>query len=540
MARFKRCAGHTGALLAIAALASCGGGSDDKTVACSVDTTVPLAYEEQRLETPLPFDGANVVGTDPTPIATRIVKDTGFDGFAPQFAAELCSADGETKIANYDEALDTVKARGADLWQAAVDRVQGRRASPAGSTLPNSDDRMLYWARVQMTKALRQWQPSFGLDADQAAELQWQFERSSRGQYDINLPEGEAPSGKKVRRMIVSGFDTFTLGIPGTPNTGLRNGNPSGATALEVDGKEFTLADGSVLHVEAYILPVSYDPFNRGMQEDTLAPYFLPGPKQVDASITMSQGSRNVFNLEEWNARFHGPGAGNDGIIYCPVGQRLPSVVLPIGTVSGTDGAAPISLDNSGCDVYPTQRWLGYEAAPWKKDFPIQFTTASLPVPAMVTSKTNTGVTRPPGATSEGSEGFDVTWHTNYSYFADCNDPAITSVASNGVLNSMPELSAVKAPEQSWCSASGGGGNYLSNESAYRNTLLRDTFKLDIPAGHIHVPVMTNFLGSADAPETGTRDDNAITDSRFEAYRTAIVEQGKNLLVVIGNSLIYK
>jgi hypothetical protein len=51
---------------------------------------------------------------------------------------------------------------------------------------------------------------------------------------------------------------------------------------------------------------------------------------------------------------------------------------------------------------------------------------------------------------------------------------------------------------------------------------------------------MTNFFGGTEATGGGTRDDNAITDARFEAYRTAIVAQGKNLLLVIGNTLIYK
>jgi len=152
----------------------------------------------------------------------------------------------------------------------------------------------------------------------------------------------------------------------------------------------------------------------------------------------------------------------------------------------------------------------------------------------MVTGKTGAGVARPPGATSEGTEGFDVTWHTNYAYFADCDNEAGTSVASNGVMNAMPDPSLVKAPPATACAQSGGGGNYLSNESAYRNTLLRDTFKLDIPAGHIHVPVMTNFFTAATG---GVPDDNAMTDARFEAYRTAIVAQTKKLLVVIGNNL---
>ena len=43
-------------------------------------------------------------------------------------------------------------------------------------------------------------------------------------------------------------------------------------TALSLDGKEYTLSDGSILHIETYLLPVNYDPFNLGMQEDTLGP----------------------------------------------------------------------------------------------------------------------------------------------------------------------------------------------------------------------------------------------------------------------------
>ncbi|MFS2053479.1 hypothetical protein ACEN8K_32025, partial [Variovorax sp. CT11-76] len=457
--------------------------------------------------------------------------------FAPAFSAKLCGSEGVTSVTSYDQALSLVKTEGAGLWRAAVDRVQGRRASPAGSKLPNSDDRMLYWTRVQMTKVLRQWAPDFALSDEQKKSLQWEFERSSRGQYDINLPEGNAPGGGKYRRMIMSGFDTFTLGAPGTPNTGLRNGNPSGATALEMDGREFTLDDGTVLHVESYILPVSYDPFHAGMQEDTLGPWFKPGPKRVDASITMSQGSANVFNLEQWNGRYHGPSAGNDGMIYCPVGNRLPSYVLPLGTITAT-GTAPITMPGSGCDISPPARWLGYDAiSNWMKDYPPQFTTASLPMAAMVTGKTGIGIVRPPGATSQGTEGFDVTWHTNYTYFADCGVATTTSVASNGVMNLMPDASLVTPPNLATCAQSGGGGNYLSNESAYRNTLLRDTFGIDIPAGHIHVPVMTNFYTAATG---GVRDDNAMSDARFEAYRTAIVAQGKRLLVAVGNSLIYK
>lgn len=531
----------------------CGGGSGGGThepppvakVACGWNTGVELAYEEKRLETPLPSTGTNVTTNDTTPFATRIVKATGFDQFAPGFAQKLCADDGKTTVVSYDKALETVKAEGATLWRAAVDRVQGRRTQQsADDTAPLSDDRMLYWARVQMTKVLRQWAPDFALTAEQKTELQWQFERSSRGQHDIDFPTGNNANGKPYRRMIMSGFDVFTLGNPGTPGTGLRNGNPSGATALEMDGREFTLSDGSTLRVESYVLPVSYDPFNLGMQEDTIGPWFKPGPKQVDASISVSQGGANQFWIEEYNGRFHGPSAGNDGMVYCPSGaNRIPGFRYNIGdqTITGTPAVLPatVSLPGSGCDVYPPQRWLGYDSvSTWQKDWPPQFSRTTLPVTAMVTGTTQAGVVRPVGATSEGTEGFDVTWHTNYTYFPDCSNPATMASPSTNLMNAMPATPPVD-PAPSACAQAGGGGNYLSNESAYRNTLMRDTFNRgpSFPAGHIHVPVMNNYYTGTGAIG-GTRNDNAISDGRYEQYRTAIVQQTKNLMVVVGQSLV--
>ncbi|HBN9635247.1 TPA: hypothetical protein NIE10_002688 [Pseudomonas aeruginosa] len=495
-----------------------------------------MSYEERRLDTPLPFSGANVVTHDQTPLAERIVKGTGFDGFEPAFAKRLCAADGRTPVTSYAKALKLVTEEGRALWRAAVDRAQGRRAIPAGA-LPASDDRMLYWTRLYMTRTLRQWAPSFHLGKAQAQALQWRFERASRGQLDIDLPRRYAADGSRYRRMIISGFDVFTLGTPGTANTGLRNGNPSGATALALDGREFRLSDGSLLRIEAYLLPVSYDPFNRGMQEDTLGPWFRPGPRRVDASVTISQGGANQFWLEAWNGRFHGSSAGNDGIVYCPADSASPNYVLPLGSVTNPD-TAPISLRGSGCNINPPRRWLGYDSASrWRQNLPAQFSKASLPVRQLLAADTWRGIERPPGATSQAAEGFDVTWHTNYDFFPDCANPRTENVPTNGVMNAMPDPSLVLPPNRRICARNGGGGDYLSNESAYRNTVLRDAFRLEIPAGHIHVPVMNNYYTGVPASGGGARNDNAISDARYEAYRSAIVAQTRVLLVGVGNAL---
>jgi hypothetical protein len=455
-----------------------------------IDETVTPSFEEQRLVNRLP--GTTV------PAPTQIMEASGFDVFGPKFIEKLCAADGPN---TFDDAMGLVKTEGARLWRAAVDRVQGRHVS---GDLPRSDDRMLYWARLTMSKALRQWQPTFPLTVEEREDLLWEFERSSRGQYDFHFP-----GGPQFVRTIVSGFDPFSLGAPGsTTSTGIRIGNPSGANALSLDGVRMRLPDGKMLVIETYILPVNYGPFMKGMQEDTLGPWFMAGPRRVDASITVSQGGGFRFDLEQFNGRFHGPAAGNDGISLCPSagGQRIPP--------------------NDECDIYPPERWLGYDPKPWQQQNPAQFTESSLPSESMIAARTGVGIPKAPGnGWPVADEAYGVNWRPSYSYFPDCFATPTQSINNFTVLAFPPPVWPIR-PAPTWCARSGGGGDYLSNESAYRNTLLRDTFGLTIPAGHIHVPVMTRF-GNGSGNNQNT---SVITDPTFEAYRDTIVEQTHRLI----------
>lgn len=74
----------------------------------------------------------------------------------------------------------------------------------------------------------------------------------------------------------------------------------------------------------------------------------------------------------------------------------------------------------------------------------------------------------------------------------------------------------------------GGGGNYLSNEIAYRATLLRDRLGLhdSLPGGHIHTPVLQFGTGNTD-PATGT-----ITDPEFVRNRVDIIAQVRAMVTV--------
>ncbi|MFC3997620.1 pyroglutamyl peptidase [Nocardiopsis sediminis] len=64
----------------------------------------------------------------------------------------------------------------------------------------------------------------------------------------------------------------------------------------------------------------------------------------------------------------------------------------------------------------------------------------------------------------------------------------------------------------------GGGGDYLSNEIAYRNTLLRDATGRDVPAGHVHTPILE--FGSGET----------VTDPEFEENRATIVRQVEDIV----------
>lgn len=66
----------------------------------------------------------------------------------------------------------------------------------------------------------------------------------------------------------------------------------------------------------------------------------------------------------------------------------------------------------------------------------------------------------------------------------------------------------------------GGGGAYLSNEVAYRATLLRDTLEAELPVGHLHTPALAF---PADHPER-------LTDPGVAADRGDVTGQVRALL----------
>ncbi|MBO0920248.1 hypothetical protein J1G42_05345 [Cellulomonas sp. zg-ZUI222] len=460
------------------------------------DASLPVTVEEERLTAVLP-DAADPSQPADRTFARAMVQGAGFGEFTAALAEEVCRQD------SLADATTVVERLGTELWRDAVARAQS--TDGVAGELPASDDRPLYWTRLEAMSVLHQWSPDFTLSTEERASLVDAFDQAARGMHDIDLPTGD-----QVTRVLVSGFDPFTLDggdtgrARGTVGNQIRHGNPSGATALAIDGTTTTAPDGTTVHYEAYTLPVNYPEFERGYLEDTVGPLMEAGDARLDASITMSQAGGAFFALEQWNGRYHGDVAGNDDFAPCP----------PAPLTS----APQLAKDNPGCNTQVPARWGGGDTL----TDPPQWTASTLPIEQMIEARTGADVPRPPGdGWEDESVAFGVLWNTSYTYFPSCDSRNLEDAFQRE--DTYPPAVEPTPPPEDSCARSGGGGAYLSNESAYRNTLLRDRAGLGIPAGHIHTPDMQHFA-----------TDFAVTDATFEAWRDAIVAQSRELIEVVG------
>ncbi|MEV6285161.1 hypothetical protein [Kribbella sp. NPDC051770] len=237
-----------------------------------------LTVEEQRTTLSLPGRTA--------PLARELIEAGGFEGLVDDFTAELSgSADAAA-----------IREAGASLWRTAVDRAQGRLTS---GTIDPYDDRPLYWARTAMSRAVREWQPSYPLTDLQRRAILRQFDYASRGIDGVAFP-ADGP------KLLVSGFDTYSL------DDSLRHSNPSGAAALQLHGRKV----GDVT-IQAVIFPVNWTDFDQGVVEDAFGPW-LVGPEDprhrgaIDAFTTISQTRRGHMHIEKWAGGFRGGSPDNN------------------------------------------------------------------------------------------------------------------------------------------------------------------------------------------------------------------------------------
>jgi pyrrolidone-carboxylate peptidase len=400
-----------------------------------------------------PATGAAAAGSAPAPtveeqrldraVPREILRRSGFDAATEEFARDLGAA------RSYAQARRVVVREGTALWRRAVDRAQGR--GPAGGDLSRDDDRPLYWARLAMTREVRTWEPEFGVSPAQRAALIDALERGSRGQTDILSRSRLHPSGggKEVRRILVTGFDPFTL------DRDIRISNPSGATALALDGTVVETAAGPA-RVETAVFPVRWRDFAEGTVERALRPYL----RKADLFTTVSQGRVGRFDIERTNGAWRGGFADNDN--------------------TGRPETIPVA------DPASQPQW----------------TTTTLPYKDIVAADTGR--------------------------FPVYDNTSVTEIPAGGT----QAVVRPDGPTPGSTARAGGGGDYLSNEIAYRATLLRDRLGLHdtLPGGHVHTPVLQFGAGNTD-PVTGS-----VTDPEFVRNRLDIIAQVRTILKVAAGS----
>jgi hypothetical protein len=257
-----------------------------------------LTVEEQRLGVPATPGGP--------PVAQQLLNRSGLNRYVSKFERALCS------VRTLERARGLVNDAGAELWGAAVSRAQGRLQL---GTLDRFDDRPLYWARLGMTRAVREWKPPFELTFTQRNALVYILDRASRGITSIDYPAG-------VKRVLVSGFDTFFL------DEDIRHSNPSGASALQLDGLRLSTPGGDVV-VQSVVFPVNWTDFDQGIVEEAFGPRLAPGPGRVSMIMTISQGGRGEMDIEKWAGDFRGASPDNNRVLQWGFISRAPRFPQP-------------------------------------------------------------------------------------------------------------------------------------------------------------------------------------------------------------------
>ena len=292
-----------------------------------------LTVEEQRLAATMPAGGPAVGPT--------LVTQAGFDPLVADLTRKLCAAKSTSA------ARPLVTAAGANLWQTAVDRAQGRR--PGMGTLDTHDDRPLYWARLQMSKALRQWQPKFTVSTADRTALLTALDHGSRG-----LDTDRLPAGAGVKKIMVSGFDPFEL-----DGAGVRISNPAGAAALQLDGLTITTPSGPAV-VQAVSFPVVWSYFDQGIVEAAYGAALSDAAHRPDMIMTISQGRPGQFDIERWAGDWRGGfpdnlDASSTGPVPAAAGWPQPAdqfieTTLPYQQMQATPtGSYPVNFDLLFC-----------------------------------------------------------------------------------------------------------------------------------------------------------------------------------------------
>jgi pyrrolidone-carboxylate peptidase len=309
-----------------------------------------------------------------------------------------------------------------------------------------------------MAAALRGGSPGLTLSASARDALIEVFETHSRGRERTAFP-GLRPG---QRRVLVSGFDPF--GFQGAGRD-LRQGNPSGAAVLALDGATIRGGRGGPgARVHGTIFPVRYADFDAGQVERTFRPFLL-GPERVDLLVTISQGR------------------------------------LPAGAGSRPDGDLA---------AFELERWAGRRRATREQPDNLGRRVAGAPV-------------APPGLPT-GPEFLEsrLPRRLVLADVARAETPGEREFCELRRGDREPTTRSSGRPRADAIAVRGSGGAFLSNEIFYRTLLLIRRERSEVPAGHLHVPRIAPPDGTPASEARHTRQRNEIVAGVFRLLRLAL------------------
>lgn len=220
-----------------------------------------------------------------------------YPAMTKQFASDIAKFDvALSKVQTAAELKTTIAEQGKKLWSEATTYLQQNNTF---------DDRPLYWARLQMAKALRSSELFRALSDEVQTEFMALLEFASRGDKSAEF------SKSGLQKILITGFDPFFL------DRNITQSNPSGIAAMYLDGKVLELG-GQKVEVQSLMIPVRFADFDQGMIEKMLSER-MPS---VDMVATISMG-REDFDLERFpGLRRSSKAPGNLNIFTGATGKK--------------------------------------------------------------------------------------------------------------------------------------------------------------------------------------------------------------------------
>lgn len=183
-----------------------------------------------------------------------------------------------------------------------------------------ADDRSLYWGRIKM-KVLLQSHIIMLQDLKIRNEMLELFEKKTRGYENPNFADFDP-----LKRVLLIGFDPYSINPNGGIGHNILNSNPSGAAALALHGYRIQQAGVDAAIVQSMIFPARYTDFDNNDGEGIVEKYLnkfidpsAPDYSPVDHIIVMDKFLPRSFMFSRFAARQRGTGKDNGFQVSTPI-----------------------------------------------------------------------------------------------------------------------------------------------------------------------------------------------------------------------------